>query len=150
MQTTTGLWVAGKWLLIGAAILGGLYLLTRLMRQAEKSVRTSIDDFVVDEVARLMSEKVGDQIAEVRADLMSNSPGAGFREKYSRSIASVSLVFGRKESSYQTQVHISTTQGENIKARKDVTLDELPQKVQEDFLRGKNELRFDWKPAFMT
>ena len=150
MQGSATVWVVGKWLIIGGAILGTAYFLWKSLQKSEQRVRSGIEDFAEAQVARYLSEKLNQSIPEIRTKLSSRQIPQEFREQYSAVIASVRLVFRRRDESCEVETVIEPSSGSAFSAKKRLSYDDLPEKVQEKFLRGDEELQLPWMPSFMA
>lgn len=137
-------------ILIGGAILIAAYFLWKLVTKDEQRTRSHMEEFVEEQVARYLSQEVKQPLSDVRLKLASDQAPVEFKNQYAAAIASVNLVFRRRENSYEVETRIRPSSGSEFSAKKKLAYDDLPNKVQEGFLRGETELQLEWQPVFIA
>jgi len=135
---------------VGAVIVGlGIYAVVRMGRRGEQGVRDALDAFVAGEVGRVWARRRGDvEVERWVIAVETRGVEAAVRRDFHAHIRAVEVVFERsEEEGYLATVWIETPEGQS-RASRVLAFDDLPEPVQDAMLRGDDEARVAWRPAF--
>lgn len=142
--------VMGLVLIVAAAVvlIGVVALISRGARKREAEIRNELEVETAGFVAERLASKSSLPKLEIERSLLSNEPAPEHEALFDDCVDFVFMEFTRSGGRYEFSVRIEQV-GETVaRMSRGVGLDDLPDVVQEQFLRGEKDVTLVWQPNF--